>query len=1537
MKKKLLHIIAALMAIVMLCGAFASCAGNVTETTANETTAEIEETTKQGNTEMSETVTSEKADGTEDESAEGDDTAESYETTACPIETDSTDTISDGAETTDETDDNGEHSTTEKEEVLPKLEGPYAPTVTLAESLKNQVNAGYTDGTRENVFFENKEMYLQYALSGTANQQITTLTDKNGNAYIEDTMDVFVRMVGGETFYASNSYSAAVFNIYRFGYYYYQMRLEGQTFVAAGESAGELAVNFKAPVTSNGEAVKGYKYSDGKLKIVNYENANDPWVVISNSLSVPTETYTMLEITLKADDKSSNNAEVFYVAGSEKNFNGGQRITFNIVPDGKEHTYRVPLYMGEDFTGNIKALRLDLNGSGATFEISSMKFVGVDVGNAPKNLFLCRNFNIYSDKMHHVLQIAATEETANILEVGTLTRIDASTVAAVVVEDKNGIHYDFEGIDWDSAEYVGFDIIDAGIFGYILPYDGKGGKIKVELEDGVYVIEQTMTPEGGRITPSRTDFNTEMNYYNWVEGGNANDFYMGQRIYTDANHSFDEFLFEAYCERNPLISNYVKVYEESSDSAKYVGYDSLRGIYRFNMSGAKGGFSTPYYEEPNRQYRASFLIRGDKQNRQVYVMTHTTVGQLESAVLLDGDDVMLPVPLEVGKNFSEQSGERNLYNLDDATYGEVIFPLVIAANEKYEYTVVNLYQNWGNYPLKQLSWIQFFSPYYHLSTGVTETNCVLPWMFTDRTWYNTLPDHRGMSAPHWTSQPQHTSSGEHDWLRYVDSDGNIVRWENVKNTIDSYGPTYADVKMDYITYDGKMKVSYTHTEMPQTDENRTYYEMTYEVLEDITINNFVTDFQFYKVDPNDNKGIYQKVGYLNEQNQCVVVNANKTTTPVKYVLGNECPYFSFFDMDNHSDPNGYGNLAFLVYESEFIIGGEAAEPSFAIVNHTDTVYVTLNIEEQTTLKAGDKFIINAILLPWGSHLLEDGKIDAESNNYEYSMQLPDGSLYMDKNVRDVRENTLLNPITAIAGANCETIESVFVPKVKSTNGVSAEFTLTGGYNNVAVRVYGFNKMTVPVIYELVDDEWVVYDVSSQNAESDPHKYDGYCIHYDGDGSFSYSFVTDMDGKTDRTFKVVADGNYTGWKREVYENKNRPDYLELYVDPQEIVDLDGKTMLTYGFASSYEIMKDEGSDYLRIFGGGPNAQYAEGYSYVLRDSNAPYGGGKYLAVKYRFGADNAEKIQAFEFYMSTEEDGARDNTTYFRTTSVVSDGQWHILIIDLSKVDSDTFQSKFVASDDGKYYPQFIRFDFFDRRMATESYFDIAFVGMDSDIANIVALAEGVQDIKLVEGSDEFKVDPTTGNVIGTKPTIPQVLVDPSSGYTQSTLQFGAELDNLNGTHYGISAGSKTGIASYQFFEGTIADSSVQDSATVSGYKLVISGWCVVEGGVDRYVWSADGGKTWNNIELYSLSSIGSANSAMIDAAGGRAKNYTFSLTTDIQNGGFQGNKGANPTGIAFDLEAYKGQTVDIIFAAVPAKDTTTILPLYYIGQIKVAE
>ena len=140
--------------------------------------------------------------------------------------------------------------------------------------------------------------------------------------------------------------------------------------------------------------------------------------------------------------------------------------------------------------------------------------------------------------------------------------------------------------------------------------------------------------------------------------------------------------------------------------------------------------------------------------------------------------------------------------------------------------------------------------------------------------------------------------------------------------------------------------------------------------------------------------------------------------------------------------------------------------------------------------------------------------------------------------------------------------------------------------------------------------------------------------------------------------------------------------------------------------------------------------------------------------------------------------------------------------------------------------------------------------MDDSLANITKLSQDCKDITLIEGSVTTQIDPATGEKIDLTVRIPEVLVDPSSGYTKASLEYGAQIDYINGVLVSTTGGTKKGTVGIMHNASTIADRSVTDCATVAGYNLVFGGWCVVEGGVDHYVWSADGGKSWNKITVW---------------------------------------------------------------------------------------
>ena len=1411
------------------------------------------------------------------------------------------------------------------------IEGPVAnrhqELIETSNALANGVQAFFTNANRTHYSLQNLEMTMNYCRSSVSDQLVESIKNTQGNTYIQNTMDAFVRMKDGGTFYASQSTTNAEANLYRFGYYYYQALFEFQNFVPKNyETEGGTTIHLKNQFSKTDGISRG---KEGDALTYMITDADDPKIFYDKGISLDTENHNVLILKVKAYGSTSS-IQIFPKLDNGTNYNAIMSTTLSLHNDGEFHTYYIPFFNFTGYEGNLTGIRLDPGGdTNGGIAIESMTLAKAMVEDSPTALSINRHFHVYSDKMHHAIQYAVTERTENIAEIGMLTEIDETTVNKLLVIDDDGKTYDSLAAvsNWKSVVAIAFDIKDAGIFGFILPKDDAAGNIFVEQKDGKYVIEQTRVPtladgtEGVIIPSIDTEKKDSNGNYVHAQGviNNGNDVYLAQRFYTDENHDFAEFIKETGFERDPLDAKRVNVSGES-DNAAFAGYDPIRGIYVFKIATPSGGFYTPY-NNPNKDYKVNFSIRSDV-DRSFYAMTSGSAGLLECATLMDDKMMLLPIPIEVIKNFSEATGERNLYNISDPTFSEAIFHLPVKANQKVEYTITNLYQNWGNFPLKQISQIPFHCPYYHLSTGVTETNCILPWFGTSTTAKGsgqTLPDFRSMSAPYWQSQPQHNSCGAHMWLTYTDTEGKVNLVENYKDTIPSYGPTYAEVIMENLSDDGKIKVTYTHMEMPQVDENRTYYTMEYEFLEDLTINNFKDSFQFYKVTDNDKTGTYKKVGYLNEQNECVVIDSNqdKNLTP-EYILGDECPYFSFFMMPDWSresgSAEGYANLAFLVYNSEFIIGGTEKDYNFLIKNQKDYVTLTLNEAGTVEFKKGDKITINAILLPWGSQELEDDPANRLNKShatgyteYTYSTVLEDGSLYMDKNVRDVRANTLLDPLKVTSETD-KILESPFLPRVRSKDGKTATFTLSGGENNCAVHVYGFNKLTAPKVEELVNGEWVEYVLSSKDTPDKQgryHYYDGYAVYYDKDGRYSYSFVVDMSGDAERTFRISAADDFAGWPREQLPPENE-NFLNLYYDPEELHELFGG--VAHMFGTSQLGNEEDGmayvSSYFLTTGG-----YTEAYITPYRTQENDFVTGQYLVVKYRVPKTNKEDVGRFEIFAGTTVLEPTESGSTYHTP--IADGEWHVDVIDLSKAKFSKIP--YSANADGNYCAQFVRFDVFNSKLTDpDTHIDIAYIGLDSDLKKICQLeSENFDTINLNENGKISVIDTETGEAFV------KTYIDPSSGYHESDVIFGSTLDFVNGTKYDVTSTTKK--------DGIV---SVNGVVVNNQGKLVVNGWCAANGGIEKYVWSIDGGKTWND--------CGGTPTDAHDGILNAAEKYAVGEEYDFDdreaskaNGNFQTGGGG---GVNIDLSEVSGK-VDVIFAAIPKADTSSLILLYCFERV----
>ena len=402
----------------------------------------------------------------------------------------------------------GESETTDvapgtPEYVEPIITGAYADTIMLSNRLADGVQAYYANPARTLYRIENQNMKLEYALASSSSNLVTSLQNAEGKAYLENTMDVFMTMEDGKTYFASESTSAPYANIYRMGYYYYDAHLMGQNFMGGSAITDEMAFNVsKGNMRSND--VKDLKVSDGVISYI--ADGYDPYVYTvktenKKGLYYSAEQFNAVQFSLRT---TATTGELYFIAGGRTGHNAEQCVRFDIEGSGEWCTYTLVLTNATDYTGTVTSLRFDIGGAGQTVEIKDIKAVQLDTS-APA-MQLDRTFHTYSDKVNQVLHFVATDIVEGIASMGMITRIPADTVDKLIVKDASGTHTSLDGVDFDSCEYVGFDIKDVGVLGFILLAHETSGKLEIVLEDGTYVITQSFCPENGRMeaNPSST-------------------------------------------------------------------------------------------------------------------------------------------------------------------------------------------------------------------------------------------------------------------------------------------------------------------------------------------------------------------------------------------------------------------------------------------------------------------------------------------------------------------------------------------------------------------------------------------------------------------------------------------------------------------------------------------------------------------------------------------------------------------------------------------------------------------------------------------------------------------------------------------------------------------------------------------------------------------------------------------------------------------------------------------------------------------------
>lgn len=692
-------------------------------------------------------------------------------------------------------------------------------------------------------------------------------------------------------------------------------------------------------------------------------------------------------------------------------------------------------------------------------------------------LHLEKAYHVYSDRVRQQFRIIAEDKSDYVTEFGHEIKVTRSRVEKFEISDGTGTITSLENgtYVYDNPDYIALDIKNAGVCGIVTA--GQNTKVKVVVNAKYYVIRQYVALNGVKAADEATFANG---------------------LYTDKTHDFEDIRKSAEEEKTPLTAEDITV--EAKDGAAFVGYNKLTGAYNFAINGH--GFNEAYFKQPQKKYFESIKLNG-KDDRVIYIAVQTAY-PLEGAALVDKDEKLLPVPLQVGKNFGHEK-EEPIYNPLDTIYGETIMPLSVKSGTEYEFTVVNAYQKWGNYDLKQLSSIEYFISYYHLSTGVSETNCIAPYYSAFASgpvgyaWI--LPDFRGCSEDLWadtekqTGDPQYNSVGT---LCGPTDNYGLSMGNYISSDIASSGLTYADLDYTYLSEDGNYVYTMRHVEMPQKDESRTYYTIDFTFLKDTEIDNE----KFSIIGFDGRKGTYSNAAYLDENGtHRVVENPTQKGAASFYKLNKNGSYFAYYGLPT-SLKEETGNFGCIVKDYSITVNGKKSDVGLAFLNDFRTNkhfgnlnYGSLTLDSSVSFKKGDTISVDLILLPCG----KIGQTDFS-------------------NVINVYNDSVKNAIKAEASVG-EVGSDTWIPTVIAENN-ACEFTLTGGVSegtpNViyTVKVQGFTKLTVPKIYEKVNGEWQEYSFSTELG------YDGYGVSCEN-GKLTYSFVFTQSG-SGRTFKVVAE-------------------------------------------------------------------------------------------------------------------------------------------------------------------------------------------------------------------------------------------------------------------------------------------------------------------------------------------------------------------------------------------------------------------------------
>lgn len=545
------------------------------------------------------------------------------------------------------------------------------------------------------------------------------------------------------------------------------------------------------------------------------------------------------------------------------------------------------------------------------------------------------------------------------------------------------------------------------------------------------------------------------------------------------------FSFPLYGETEPLPADAFRLLAGINP----VRYDKKRGCYIVGTHTA-GGFQQKFYDAPNYYETATFRVTNDRQKRKIYICQESSDGGeiTEGGILLDCDGHPMPVTVQVSKNFDGEKEEK-FYNPTDIPFSETFFPLYLEPGESHTLTSLHLFQNWGRHMTKHWSSLGAWMDYFHSSTGVTETTCYVPFKFAGPGGVS-IADFRAMSQPFfWIGQPQHDNLAGHSFLSYFDG----KEWIHTVyrgTTYRSTGPNWYDIGLHYLSADGKVKTTVRIFETPQTDELRSYFDVTYEVLQPLEIEDARAHFRFLNIASVIQSLRFDRFAATGTEE--IRLDPARKPFPVK---GIGLPAENFFLAVYGDAANERGSNAIVV--RKFTAPG-ALKPAATVQlgayrevfkgdAEADTRLCLVPDADRLELKPGDKIRIEGYWLPYGATFDTESAENAVKTDAENAPRITE--INTGEKISDL-------PVTIKARGN------------------EAQFSISGGENLIPVIVTGLTEWRFPRIWVREGEEWRPLDHSRNSA------LDGYQVFCDEDGAFGSVFLVPGSLQA-QTLKVTA--------------------------------------------------------------------------------------------------------------------------------------------------------------------------------------------------------------------------------------------------------------------------------------------------------------------------------------------------------------------------------------------------------------------------------